>query len=440
VSDLIRYFNAYVLFPLLEKKSKRQIAPKFKELKQFNTLALGEQNRIQREALYKVLTFSKAKIPYYMDLFRQTSFDENKVLKDIRFVQDLPLLTKEIIRDNSDRIKLPEAIHPRKTGGSTGQSVFFYYDDVGLDWTAAINLMAYEMAGNFPYRKDCHISSELGFGKPPLKHRFLDWLKLFSQNRKRLMLRSFSDEDLKNTFKNLKRIHPYLLQGHPSSGYALANYIKKHNLKKKKYCSVFEPSGEMLTQKMVEAMETYLGCKVVNRYGNAEFGVMAHTRPQDPYTKLQIFNRTFYIEEVEQDNLIVTNFTNFSMPLIRYNTGDIGTVKNEAEGSFIYNIQGRVHDSVMIDHESYATHFIMDYLDHKIGRIREFQIITRGKNSLPTLSVVPEDPTDQERIRTALEARWPKGLAIQFVRYEDLKKVGWQNKFRHVIVLGDQHE
>ena len=165
---------------------------------------------------------------------------------------------------------------------------------------------------------------------------------------------------------------PHLLQGHPSSAYSIANFIERNNLKPIKLCEIFEPSGEMLTDKMVESIEKNLRCKVVNRYGNAEFGVMAHSRFDDSYNRLKIFRRAFHIEEAEQSNIIVTGITNHAFPLIRYDTGDIGTVRDENDGLFLYNIQGRIHDSVKINGQYYATHYIMDYLDHKVKNIREF--------------------------------------------------------------------
>lgn len=430
---MIRYFNGYVLFPLLEKIAKRDILSKYDELQKFEKLSPLEKQNIQKNELYKMLLFCQSNVPYYQDLFSKQSFDIEKIKKDVHFIHDLPLLTKEIVRENGSRMFTDDAIHPRKTGGSTGQSVLFYYDNIGLDWTSAINLLSYDMAGNYRYKKDCHISSELGMPRANFKGQFFDWLKLFSQNRKRLMISSFSDADMERTFKDLKSIRPYLLQGHPSSAYAIASYIKSNKMKKIKYCDIFEPSGEMLTDKMVKAIEEYLGAKVVNRYGNAEFGVMAHSKLNDPYSKMKIFDRVFYIEEVDSSNLIVTNFTNYGMPLLRYDTGDIGTVKHESDGSYIYDIKGRIHDSVSINGEDYATHFIMDYLDHKIRNVREFQIFING--SIPKLNIVPEDHSDCDRIRSALEQRWPKGLDIDFVKYEELKKVGWRQKFRHVIDL-----
>lgn len=429
---MLRFFNAYVLFPLLEKKSKRQIAPKLAELKRFEKLTRDEQELLRRKELHRSLVHARETVPYYAEVFRAKAFDPDRVLTDIRFIQDLPILTKEIVRENTERLRLPGAHHVRKTGGSTGQSVFFYYDDVGLDWTSAINSRAYEMAGNYPHRRDSHISSELGITPPTGKAKLLDWLKLTSQNRTRVMIRSFSDSDLRASFDELNARRPYLLQGHPSSGYALADYVERHGLQGPRYCGVFEPSGETLTPKMADSMSRNLRCRVTNRYGNAEFGVMAHSRATDSFETLQVFNRAFYMEPTQKGNLIVSTWTNGSFPLFRYDTGDIGTVTEGADGSILTDLQGRIHDMVRIAGEDYATHYIMDYLDHKIRRVREFQILVQP-SAEPVLCIVAEEESDRPRIRRELEIRWPQGLQIQFINMDELRRVGWQKKFRHVI-------
>lgn len=427
-----RYINGYILFPLLEKKAQRLILPKQKELKSFSKLSLAQQEEIRKKSAHHLLSHCLQNVPYYRDIFQAQGFQVDSVLKDLKYIQDLPVLTKALVRENTERIRLPAAIHERKTGGSTGQSVFFYYDTEGLDWTAAINLEAYDMARSYRHRSDAHIGADLGFAEPEGRAKLLDSLKLAAQNRQRLPVHSFSDEDLMKSYLLLKKIRPYMLQGHPSSGYAIAEFIKRKKFRKQKYCSVYEPSGEALNQKMVDSIEENLGCKVVNRYGNAEFGVVAHSRWKDPWTKLQVFNKAFFVEEVEDGPIIATSFTNYSFPLIRYDTGDVATVRNTNEGTFIENIKGRVHDIFKIDGVDFATHYIMDYLDHKIRGVREFQIVLE-ENQDPILKLVSERAEDQDRIAAELKAKWPKGLNIQFVQFEDFEKVGWQNKFRHLI-------
>lgn len=434
---MIGYFNGYVLYPFLEKATKRKIAPKLNELRVFESLSPMRRAEIQREAAYELVRFCKSEVPYYRDLFQAQRFDVEKVRGDIRYLQELPVLTKDIVREQGTLLQGQNRApyHARKTGGSTGQSVYFFYDNEGLDWTAAINLRAYEMTGKRPHHSDTHISADLDFGKPPFSAKLVENIRFASQNRRRLMVSAFTDELLERAYRELKRRSPYLLQGHPSSAYAIAGYIERNGIAPARLCHVFEPSGEMLTPKMVETIEKNLLCRVFNRYGNAEFGVVAHSREQDPYTKLKVFERAFWVEPCDQGQIIATALTNFGFPLLRYDTGDVATVKDEDDGRFILDIQGRIHDRVTIAGEEFPTHYIMDYLDHRIRRIREFQIVLEKDSQEPVLNVVLEEPGDEARVRDLLEKRWPKGLRIRFISYDQLSRVGWQQKFRHIIDL-----
>lgn len=434
---VIGYFNGYVLYPFLERVTKRQIAPKLVSLKRFEVLPAFQRQEIQRVAAHKLVEFCKAEIPYYQDLFKTQGFDVERVKTDIRYLQELPLLTKEIVKEQGERLKAKSrgVLQHRKTGGSTGQSVFFYYDNEGLDWTAAINLLAYEMAGKKPHHKDFHISADIDFGKPPLKHRLVDFVKLFSQNRQRLMVSSFENNLLEKVYSKLKSRKPFLVQGHPSSMYAIADYVERNDIKPAQVCFVFEPSGEMMTPKMVESIERNLMCKVVNRYGNAEFGVVAHSEQGGSYTKLRVFESAFFVETGTQSSIVATALTNFGFPLIRYDTGDVADVLNEDGRTYICNIQGRIHDTVNIGGETFPTHYIMDYLDHRIGGVREFQIVFEQNSIEPLLCVVVENPVDEGRIQSEIFKRWSKGLRVKFIKYEELQRVGWRQKFRHIIDL-----
>lgn len=434
---MINYFNGYILFPLLELLSKREILPKLNQLKAFEIQPIDIRHVEQREELYKLLVHCQKNIPYYKELFNDLAFEPEKVKEDIYYLKKLPVLTKKTIKENAGKLKFKQGgyLHPRKTGGSTGESVFFYYDRKGLDWTSAINLFAYEMARKKPHHSDCHISADLDLNPPPLKHRAKDWIKLLSQNRKRLLVSSFAPIELKKAYKDLKRMRPYLLQGHPSSLYAISSYIENNKLSPIKLCHIFEPSGEMLTQKMVESIEKNIQCKVVNRYGNAEFGVIAHSKFNDNYTKLKVFDRAFFVEECKDSNIIVTGLTNYGFPLLRYDTGDIGTVKEEEDGHYIYNIQGRVHDLVRIGSEEFPTHYIMDFLDHKVKDIREFQILLTNDDQRPLLNIVLEKDTEEERVKNEIKSKWGNDMRLEFIPYESLIRQGWRQKFRHLIDL-----
>lgn len=429
----LRYFNGYVLYPFLEKRSGRNVLSKLKEVRSFDQLSNSQQLEAQKKYLFDYLEFCGT-LPYYQQLFTKYHFTPSSVLKDVRAIQQLPIMTKQQIVENTKSLRSSTAYHERKTGGSTGKSLFVYYDSDGLDWTAAINLRSYEMCGKRPHHKDMHSSADqslLEAGNIKLKWKMINWAKLFAQNRSILTVNDYGKSSLEKMYKQLRRCRPYLLQAHPSTIYALAKYLEPSGRGKGSF-DFFEPSGEMLTDKMSRTIEEVFSCKVANRYGNAEFGVVAHSRQQDGHNKLRVFRRSFYVEEVEAGALLVTGYTNKGFPLLRYDTGDVATVVEEGDGCFLYDIQGRVHDQLELGGKVYPTHVIMDYLDHKVKGVSEFQIVLND-HKRPQLNLIPECVGDKERILSEVGEPFAGNMDVVFITFDQLEKQGWRNKFRHIV-------
>jgi phenylacetate-CoA ligase len=430
---LLSHLNCFILYPVLEKLSKRQISSKLKILTQYENQHLKNKKNIQKENLKNLISYCHQNIPYYKELFSKTSFTADKVDKDLRYFFDLPILTKDLVRENTHLLKLPSAVHPRKTGGSTGESVFFYYDNPGLDWTSAIHLHSYSMAGLRRADKNLHICSELEITPPTKKAIYQDKIKQLALNRSTISIDSFTEEEFERVYIKLRKYKPQLVQCHPSTMYAISKYIRASKKIEKKLFEVFEPSGETVTQKIVNEITSVCGCTVANRYGNAEFGVMAHTIKNDPYTKLKVFDYAFLVEECNESNLIVTGLTNYGMPLLRYDTGDMGTVTNEDSGTFINNLSGRIHEIVKIQGKEYPSHYIMDFLDHKVKGVREFQIKLSTKEPNPCLNIVLEDPNDEQLVKELITHKWNDSIDVSFVNFEQLERKGWRQKFSHVV-------
>lgn len=431
---MLNYLNSYILYPVLESIKGRDIISKYNYILKWDKQTNEQKKFNILKKTHEVVLNAGQNVPYYKDLFKTKNFNPENILKDLRYLSDLPELNKAIVLEQGERLLNTSLIgnrHARKTGGSTGKSVVFYYNDEALDWTAAANLYAYDLAGKKRHYKELHICGEVFDNVPTLKEKILDSIRDAAMNRSKVMISGFSDLRLSSYLKQMQAAGPYLVQGHPSTMYALASYSKKVGTKKIKICEVFEPSGESLNDKMVATIKEELGCKIVNRYGNAEFGVIAHSL-DDNYNQLKVFDMLFVPENNPTSEIIVTGLFNNYMPLIRYNTGDIGSVIRTDSGFQIQNIQGRVHDQVSINGETYPTHFIMDYLDHRIGKIVEFQILV-DEGVEPLLRIIPTDISDKERIQREVLYRWPKGLALEFIDHTQIIHTGWRGKFRHVV-------
>ena len=80
---MIRYFNGYVLFPMLEKVAKRDIFNKYRDLKRFEGFSSERKLQVRKDELYRIVSFCKERVPYYQDLFVEHAFDIEKIKKDI---------------------------------------------------------------------------------------------------------------------------------------------------------------------------------------------------------------------------------------------------------------------------------------------------------------------------------------------------------------------
>ena len=94
-------------------------------------------------------------------------------------------------------------------------------------------------------------------------------------NRNNVFFDRVDDEGLEEILGSLKRRKPYLIHAHPSTIYALACYVERKGIKEH-FFDVFESSGEMLQAYMRNRIERVFQCKAINRYGLAEFGVIAY--------------------------------------------------------------------------------------------------------------------------------------------------------------------
>lgn len=427
------FISSYVLYPLAERMEKRDIRTKLKSLYQYYSQPFLFREAMMKKAVYNHVAHANEKVPYYRDLFKAIKFNPESLLKDIRYLNEVPFLDKNIILEQGDRLLVDDFAnykdHPCKTGGSTGKSVIIHYDQDAADWSAATTLYARNTCGNKRYKKELHLSSEL----PEIrtgKDKLREDLKCLSMNRTNVFYKTFDDESVNRLLSEIRKAKTHLVHGHPSTLYTLAVAAKNQLSQKsrKKLFSVFESSGEYLPAKKAEVIQDTFGCTIINRYGLAEAGVIAYQLSKNT-EELFVFDHMVYAESV-LDEIVITNLKNNFMPLLRYKTGDLGDVKRSEEGYFIHHLRGRVHDSVTINGKVYLTHYIQDLLD-RFGGVSDFQILTK-ENTSPVLRVVMEENANKEKLEKEVRAIF-HDLPIEYISMHDLKLVGRRHKFRYVV-------
>lgn len=431
--------GGYVAYPIAERSEARKVRPKLGELRQYYRRPMAERRAIAIERLVSILEFAGANVPYYKDLFAALQFDPAKVRRDQRYLYDLPYLTKDIIREQAPRLVSRSLdgmrVHACKTGGSTGPSTTIYYDQEAADYSSAVTTYARERIGKLRFLPELHFACRFP-GDPVPKWPSREDFKCFAMNRSNIFFDRVDDAGLEEMWRTLRRRRPYLAHSHPSTMYALACYVQRVHGGGKAF-EIFESSGELLEQHQRETIESVLRCRVVNRYGLAELGVMAYEM-DGPEGGFQIFDSEGWPEsrEVESNpdgahELVFTGFRNTLMPLIRYTTGDFARVVERENGYFLTDVVGRIHDVVPINGVAHPTHHIQDILDHRVGGIQAFQIDLR--TTPPTLRIVLEPWGNAEDIAQKVRAFWQDAFELSFVGHDDLVRIGRRAKFRHVV-------
>jgi phenylacetate-CoA ligase len=433
---MLRYAGARVLYPLAERRLGRQIRAKADALRHQMAASFAERRAWVGKHLAAHLQRAASEVPYYRDLFRQFRFDPLKLADDLAYLQDLPYLTKDIVREQAKRLISermdPAALHPRESGGSTGPSLRVYYSQEALDWTAAVNIVSLEWAGKRPFMREMHLSSR--FPETfPWRDRLKERVKEVVLNRANLFTDHFDPPALDNAWRAIRRTRPYLIQGHPSTLYALATRLRDTGVNARNAFDVFESTGEVLDTKKREVIETVFGCRAIDRYGNAEFGVLAHERLEDPQPRLKVLDTIAWPEVAKREGrseLVFTDVRNHAMPLVRYRTGDLADLEMTDEGFFLRNLVGRVHDIVRIGEHHFPTHYVQDLLD-RIGGIDEFQVVQQDGPSLLRL-VVPE-VARHEAISRRIHSWWGDAVQLEFTDFGGLARRGWRSKFSHLV-------
>lgn len=390
------------------------------------------------EKIKKILVFSYENIPYYKNKFDKIKFNPYTFNK-IEQLSKIPYIDKSIVKENYKDF-LPrnnnKTLIERKTGGSTGDKLIIYYDQEALDITAATNIICLKSIGKNIGDKEIHISSNI-HENICFKDKLKEYIKCFVLHRKNIYIDFCNEKKYEDIINIIKKYKPKLIQGFPSFAYDLACFAERKNLNVKNIFDIYESTGEVLYVFQKEKIEKIFACKVYNRYGNAEFGIIAYENSKK--LGLKVVESINYVENDKNTNeIVVTSLTNFAMPLIRYKTGDIGEIEeiieNGKKEKYIKEIKGRVHDNLILEENRYiSTSFILDYLD-KYSFINNFQIYATKEEinilvQIDNSCLIDDLYEIQKNLKTIFQLKYMK-LNIILIKFLIYTEAG---KFRYII-------
>jgi len=398
------------LFILAHQLGDRNFYPAYKKQLQSQWQPYSEQKASQEKQLRKMIGFAYKNVPYYHKLFRGLKLESS----DIRTLEDLeklPILTKDIIKENWDDFK-PVNLNSMKyytnsTGGSTGTP--FQY-----------RLLKYDrfLSGAMLYRGWGYADYELGDKMVFLAGSSLDVgsksvitkkAHEISRNLKKLSSFDMGTEEMQKYTIVMNSFRPRYLRGYASSINFFANYIINNDVEITSPSGVFT-TAEKLMPNMRKNIEDAFGCDVYDAYGLNDGGVGAYECSE--HNGLHIDTERSIMEIVDDTGsqmeegvgkILATSLHNYAMPFIRYDTEDMGHIVEDAcgcgrESRLLKEVMGRQQEMLQTPEGKYVHGaFFNSYMFEKIKSVKEFQVVQEKLDKI-VIKIVPEDGFDETQL------------------------------------------
>ncbi|MEJ2560082.1 MAG: hypothetical protein P8186_28470 [Anaerolineae bacterium] len=433
---------------LYERATGRHFLKRLDELSETQWLSRDELLKLQHDKLHRLLAYAYEHVPYYHRLFDQVGFRPSDVLTDLSSLQRIPVLTKAIIRRNFDDLRTDETqrraqMSTLTTGGSTGEPLVFMQDSNFRDYVTAdihrhLGWAGWQLGEVHAYIWGANF--ELTSAQT-LRTKLMNWaLNRFVTNAYVL-----SGESMSEFAAEVRRHHPRILFGYPSSLYRFAEFVGERNFDDIKFDAIFS-SAEVLYPAQRQFIEEVFEGKMFNRYGTRELGGIgceceAHTNLHASIENVyvEIFQDGMPAKAGEVGNIIVTNLNNYGMPFIRYRVGDVGAWSRDDHCPcgralpLMDLVQGRRIDMFETkDGRAVWGGFASPLFGMK--GVAQFQLVQKSLDHV-VARIVKEgelDPVRLEEIERTVHIALGDDVRVEF-EYPDEITVADSGKYRYVI-------
>lgn len=293
------------------------------DIRERNKLTIEEMIEIQETLIKQLIKHVYKNVPYYRKIMNKQNINPG-MINSIEDLMVFPILTKSEIRENIDLFKAENIKRTidNPTGGTTGSPLTMKTTHNESRYNFAI----YEVREKEEFGMHTGLKTATFLGKHIVNPKAKEppfWRHSKSLNQTMYSVYHMNNETLKYYVKNLKKDTPVYLTGYVTPIFQLANYIITNEVEPIRIKVVFL-SSETLHLWQKEIIEEAFLCQVCNGYSQAE-GVafissckngQLHVNPD--YGVVEFLK----VKDSDYYEIVGTTLFNYSMPLIRYRTGD----------------------------------------------------------------------------------------------------------------------
>lgn len=363
-------------------------------------LSTDELRDLQLRRLRQQLVAAFRYVPFYR--YRMTEAGLTPL--DIRTHEDmkfLPVLTKRDIQDHQDLLlasNIPEKGRLRnQTGGSTGSPLQFWVDRERFDSRMASTERHDSWTGRRPGDWfACLWGARIDLeNKPPATP---DWRQQWLYRELAMNTSAVTDEALMQFVGLLRRYRPRHLLAYAQAAAMFSDFCRRERIEDIRFDSM-TLSAEMLLPGQRETIEETFGGKVFNRYGCREVSVIASEC--EHHSGLHVNADALLVEVEPVPNLpngmgkvLVTDLLNRSMPLIRYEIGDLASLNPSVcpcgrTLPLMGRVEGRLTDFLKLPSQRLVSGVaLLTFVVAHLREVRQVQFLQRNSAQL-ILKVVP---------------------------------------------------
>jgi len=429
-----------VLFPLHERHKGKTT---FEWLRRLNVSQWWPSERLleyQSARLRTLVRFAYDHSPYYRESFDRRGAAP-AMLREVDDLRRLPTTTREILRERFDDLRARpyrRRVERLTTGGSTGAPVAFLADGLRHGFDEGARLRGHGWFGLRPGAREVVLwGSPIEAGGQGALKSVRDALL----NSRLLSAFDMGEAALAGYAQAIVRYRPQKMFGYASALYLLARYCEAIRWSRPRDLKAIFATAEPLFDFQRKTIESAFQCAVAVEYGARDAGLLA---TECPAGGLHVPAEGIIVEIDAPDaegvgEIVVTNLQSFAFPLIRYRTGDLGSLETGPcscgrQLPRLRGVVGRRTDFLVLPDGRCLHALAVIYPLRDTPRLREFRMVQERMDRVVVQLVVEPDfsADDEADLRARVGIVLGGRVTIVVERLATLPTLP-SGKFRYVI-------
>ena len=430
----------YKLFDFLSKKDSLK---RFYELEKLQWESREMLLELQSLKLQSLVYHAYSNTIYYRTLFDSLKLTPNDIAKPSDLIY-LPILTKSLIKANFEAMKAVKfsSYSPRikATSGSTGEAFHFVIDRNTHSWVHGYMLLAWAVAG-FEFGDKVLRVGGGNLRVKPLYRKILSALK----NTIDIAAFDFDERRILEIISIINKDKPGIIYGYSSALAFIAKYALDNSI------NLYSPKGIVTTAENLlphnrDRIQSAFDSKVFDQYGVMECGITAfecsnHHGYHIGSTKgiIETVNDEEHPVEDTPGRIIGTDLDNYAFPMLRYDSGDIGTISRRTCScgrgfEMLESLEGRTREFLTSSSGKKVHGAVFSYLVRENPWISQYQVYQKevGKLQVRIISGSPLTEARKQNISSFVNAKCGDDMQVDVIAVSDIPLS--KNNKRHFVI------